>query len=163
MIPKILTNITYEELTIGQTATLIRSVTESDILLFAYMSGDINPAHLDQEYAKKTIFKDVIIHGMWSGSLISTLLGTKLPGPGTIYIKQDLHFLKPIYVSDEITVTVEVLEKKEKRKVILKCTCTNQHNDVVTLGIAEVIAPDQQINCGVPTLSEHIITKINQG
>lgn len=163
MTPKILTNITYEELSIGQTATLIKSVTEADILLFAYMSGDVNPAHLDPEYAKTTIFKDVIMHGMWSASLISTVLGTKLPGPGAIYLKQDLQFLKPIYIGDKITVTVEVVEKKERRKVILKCTCTNQHNNIVTSGMAEIIAPDQQINCSVPILSEHIITKTNQG
>lgn len=142
----LLTNITYDELETGQQVQLIKPLTEKDIALFGFMSGDINPAHFDREYAQDTIFKDVIAHGMWSGSLISTVLGTKLPGPGTIYLNQSLKFTRPVYIGDEITVTVTVAEKKEKNRVVLECKCTNQHNEVVTSGTAEVIAPTTKVS-----------------
>jgi len=138
-------NITYDEIYPGQTVEMVRNLTKKDIALFGYMSGDVNPAHFDKEYAKDTIFKDVIAHGMWSGSLISAVLGTQLPGPGTIYLNQNLKFAGPIYVGDQITVKVTVLEKKEKNKVVLECKCINQDNKVVTMGTAEVIAPTKKI------------------
>ena len=91
-------NITYDELSIGQSARLLRTLTLEDIQAFAAVSGDTNPAHLDPEYANDTMFHGVIAHGMWGGALISALLGTKFPGPGTIYLQQDLHFSKPVRI-----------------------------------------------------------------
>lgn len=85
-------NRVFDELFVGEAASLIRLVKPDDIKLFAAMSGDVNPAHLDAQYAANDIFGHVVIHGMWTGGLISTLLGTELPGPGTIYLGQDLHF-----------------------------------------------------------------------
>ena len=123
------------------------------------MSGDVNPAHFNREYAKNTMFKDVIAHGMWSGSLISTVLGTQLPGPGTIYLSQSLKFSRPVYIGDEITVTVTVLEKKEKNRLVLECKCTNQKNEIVTSGTAEVIAPSEKLSIDVPKLTSPIVIR----
>ena len=150
---KMINNITYDELYVGQQASLTRTLSEKDIAIFGYMTGDVNPAHFDREYAKNTIFKDVIAHGMWSGSLISTVLGTRLPGPGTIYLNQSFKFRRPVYLGDEITVSVTVTEKKEKHHVVLECVCTNQRHEVVTSGIAEVIAPIETITSPVIDLS----------
>lgn len=149
---RILSNITYDEMTVGQQVELKKSLTEADITLFGYMSGDVNPAHFNRDYAEKTIFKDVIAHGMWSGSLISTVLGTQLPGPGTIYLNQTLKFSRPVYIGDEITVQVTVLEKKDKNRVVLDCKCLNQKDEVVTSGTAEVIAPIEKVSVPAPKL-----------
>ncbi|MBU3654557.1 MAG: enoyl-CoA hydratase, partial [Limnohabitans sp.] len=105
-------NVTYDELTVGQSAHLQRTLTLADIQAFAAVSGDTNPAHLDPEYANDTLFHGVIAHGMWGGSLISALLGTEFPGPGTIYVHQDLDFLKPVRVGDTLTVKVTVVTKE---------------------------------------------------
>ena len=102
-------NITYDELSIGQSARLLRTLTLEDIQAFAAVSGDTNPAHLDPEYANDTMFHGVIAHGMWGGALISALLGTKFPGPGTIYLQQDLHFSKPVRIGDTLAVVATVL------------------------------------------------------
>ena len=85
-------NRTFDEIKVGDSARLVRTLTKDDINIFAAMSGDVNPAHMDEEYARSDLFHKIIAHGMWSGSLISTLLGTKLPGPGTIYLGQTLTF-----------------------------------------------------------------------
>lgn len=97
-------NVTYDELSVGQSARLIRTLTEADIQAFAAVSGDTNPAHLNAEYANDTAFHGVIAHGMWGGALISALLGTQFPGPGTIYMEQNLHFTKPVRIGDTLTV-----------------------------------------------------------
>ena len=97
-------NYTFDEISIGQSARLVRGLTLADIEAFAAVSGDTNPAHLDPEYANDTLFHGVIAHGMWSGALISALLGTQFPGPGTIYQDQALHFVKPVRVGDTLTV-----------------------------------------------------------
>lgn len=152
MTKQTLTNITYDELTVGQLSTLVHTVKEQDIMLFGYMSGDVNPAHFDREYAKNTMFKDVIIQGMWTGSLISAVLGTQLPGPGTIYLEQSLKFTKPVYIGDTITITISVLEKQAKNRVVLDCKCTNQNEQVVTLGTATVIAPQTKVSVIRPQL-----------
>ena len=120
---------------------------ESDIAVFAIMSGDVNPMHVDAEFAKSDMFHQVIAHGMWGGALISTLLGTQLPGPGTIYLDQSLRFKKPVLLGDTITVSVKVTEKNEaKKRLLLDCRATNQAGDEVITGIAEVIAPMQKIS-----------------
>ena len=136
----------FDEINVGDCAALERTLTEQDITLFAVMSGDINPAHVDPEYAMGSRFREVIGHGMWSGALISTVLGTEFPGPGTIYLGQNLRFRRPVKVGDTITVKVTAREKDaEKGKVILDTECVNQDGEVVVLGTAEVIAPKEKI------------------
>ena len=139
-------NQTFDEITIGATASLIRTLTWDDIRLFAVMSGDVNPAHVDAEFAESDFFHKIIAHGMWGGALISTLLGTKLPGPGTIYLGQTLRFKRPVTLGDTITVTVTVTAKDaERHRITFECRCTNQHGEVVISGSAEVIAPTEKI------------------
>lgn len=138
-------NKTYDEIEPGDSSTLSRTLTKRDIQLFAYMSGDINPAHLDEEYAHSSMFRELIAHGMWGGSLISTVIGTQLPGPGAIYLEQSLKFTKPVGIGDTINVTVTVKEKRNKNRVLLSCTCTDQDDDTVISGEALVIAPNKKI------------------
>jgi phosphotransacetylase/acyl dehydratase len=140
-------NVTFDEIEIGRSAILTRMLNQEDISLFAIMSGDVNPAHVDSEYAKTDMFHKIIAHGMWGGALISTLLGTELPGPGTIYLNQSLKFLGPIGLGDTVTAVVTVVEKSaQKNHVVLECTITNQHGEPVISGRAEVIAPSEKIS-----------------
>lgn len=114
-----LENRTFDEIQIGDSASLTRTLTEKDIQVFAIMSGDINPAHVDVEFAHSDMFHKIIGHGMWSGALISTVLGTQLPGPGTIYLSQTIRFKKPVAIGDVLTVKVTAIEKKpEKNRII---------------------------------------------
>lgn len=106
MNPTYIENLTYDEIKVGDKATLVRTLQPSDIQLFAIMSGDVNPAHVDHEYAQSSLFREVIAHGMWGGALISTVLGTQFPGPGTLYVDQSLHFSRPVTLGDTITVTL---------------------------------------------------------
>jgi phosphotransacetylase/acyl dehydratase len=138
-------NRTYDEINAGDSATLVRTLTEQDIKLFAVMSGDINPAHVDPEYAMASRFREVIGHGMWSGALISTVLGTQFPGPGTIYLGQNLQFRRPVKVGDTVTVKVTVKEKGDKGHVSLDTECVNQDGELVVSGGAEVIAPKEKV------------------
>lgn len=139
-------NKTFEEVKLGDSATYSRALTQDDIILFAKVSGDVNPAHLDPEYAKTTHFKQVIGHGMWTAALISTVLGTQLPGPGTIYLSQSLKFLKPVFIGDNITVKVTVVKKYIRKPVlILAAKCTNQHEKIVLTGFAKVLAPTVKV------------------
>jgi len=139
-------NQTFDEIQIGESASLVRTLTREDIELFAVMSGDINPAHVDEEYARSDMFHKIIAHGMWGGSLISAVLGTKLPGPGAIYLGQTLHFHHPIAIGDMITVTVTVTSKKaDGHLVSFDCQCVNQRGEVVISGCAEVIAPTTKV------------------
>jgi len=105
-------NRTFDEIKLGDTASLVRTLSREDIDLFAIISGDVNPAHVDEEYAKSDVFHTIIGHGMWGASLISTLLGTRLPGPGTMYLGQTLCFHHPVTVGDTIMVTVTVTAKE---------------------------------------------------
>jgi phosphate acetyltransferase len=135
-------NVLYDEITVGQSARLMRTLTVEDIQAFAAVSGDTNPAHLDPEYANDTLFHGVIAHGMWGGALISALLGTEFPGPGTIYLQQDLHFTKPVRIGDTLTVTVSVTAKDDvKKRVDLDCLVINQQAERVLYGTARVLAP----------------------
>ncbi|MFS2021149.1 MaoC/PaaZ C-terminal domain-containing protein, partial [Massilia sp. CT11-108] len=141
-----ISNRTFDELKVGDSASLARTLTRADIELFAVMSGDVNPAHLDEEYARSSMFHEVIAHGMWSGALISTVLGTQLPGPGTIYLCQSLRFLKPVGLGDTVTVLLTVARlDPDKHRVTLDCTVTNQHGQQVASGTAEVIAPAEKV------------------
>ena len=142
-----LVNRTFDELAVGETASLVRLVKADDVKLFAAESGDVNPAHLDPHYAATDIFGHIVIHGMWTAGLISTLLGTKLPGPGTIYLDQNLHFRKPVAPGDTITANVTVREKRSEKSIILFDTCcTNQRGEEVLTGIATVIAPAKKLS-----------------
>ena len=139
-------NRTFAEIQLGETASLVRRLRKEDIDLFAVMSGDVNPAHVDEEYAKSDLFHQLIAHGMWGASLISTLLGTKLPGPGSVYLEQTLSFRHPVSIGDTITVTVTVTAKEaEQHRVILDCACTNQRGEVVINGSATVMAPTEKV------------------
>ncbi|MEZ0167738.1 MaoC/PaaZ C-terminal domain-containing protein [Microvirga sp. TS319] len=139
-------NRTFDELRIGDTASITRTLTFKDIELFAVMSGDINPAHVDPEFAKSDMFHRVVAHGMWGGALISTVLGTKLPGPGTIYLAQTLYFRKPVILDDTVSVIVKVAQKSDHdHRVSLECTALNQRGEVVIEGVADVIAPVEKV------------------
>ena len=139
-------NVTFDEITLGQSARLLRTLTLADIQAFAAVSGDTNPAHLDAKYANDTLFHGVIAHGMWGGALISALLGTQFPGPGTIYLDQVLHFTKPVRVGDTLTVTATVVSKDEaKKSVELDCQVLNQKGERVLHGTARVLAPTEKV------------------
>ncbi|KAB2896602.1 MAG: bifunctional enoyl-CoA hydratase/phosphate acetyltransferase, partial [Burkholderiaceae bacterium] len=141
-----LENLTYDELQVGQSARLLRTLTQADIQAFAAVSGDTNPAHLNPEYANATLFHGVIAHGMWGGALISALLGTQFPGPGTIYLEQNLHFTKPVRIGDTLTVTATVASKDDaKKRIELDCEVTNQKGERVLHGTARVIPPTQKV------------------
>ncbi len=142
-----ISNVVYDDIRIGQSASETRTLTQTDIQAFATISGDVNPAHLDQEYAEHTLFHGVIAHGMWGGALISTILGTKLPGPGTIYLEQNLHFVKPVRIGDTLTITATVVAKDDdKKRVTLDCEIINQKGLKVVYGNALVIAPTERVN-----------------
>jgi len=133
---------TIEKLKLGDTAQFSKTVSETDIYLFAGITGDFNPAHVDEEYAKSTFFKTRIAHGILSAGFISTILGTKLPGPGTVYMRQELNFLAPVRIGDTITAHAEVIEIiPEKNRVKLKTYCVNQAGATVLDGEAMVSPP----------------------
>jgi len=152
-------NKTFDEIKVGQTAEIIRTLERKDIELFAALSGDTTPAQFDQELAKSDQFDRVIAHGMWGGTLISTILGTELPGPGMIYLYQTLNFLNPVMLGDRVTVRVKVREKKpENKHLVLDCECINQAGELVIKGEAEVIAPAEKIRrprVGLPEVHLH--------
>ncbi|HPC39056.1 MAG: MaoC family dehydratase [Spirochaetota bacterium] len=134
--------LTIDMLTLGQTESFRKTISESDVYLFAGVTGDMNPAHIDEVYANSTKFGKRIVHGLLVSSFISTVLGTKLPGPGTIYISQSLAFKAPVYIGDTIEAKVTVKEIiKEKNRVILTTEVYNQNNDLVVSGEAMVLAP----------------------
>ena len=153
-----ISNYTYSEITIGQTATYSKLIEERDVQLFAAVSGDVNPVHLDAEFAATTQFKNRIAHGMLSGAVISAAIAMELPGPGTIYLGQTLRFRAPVELDDTITVKLEVVDKKDKRNfVTLECKVYNQHDKLVVSGSAEVMAPKEKISLQAPVLpSVHI-------
>lgn len=150
-----LENKTFDEIQVGDSDSLTRTLTEKDIQLFAILSGDINPAHVDVEYAQSDLFHKIVGHGMWSAALISTVLGTQLPGPGTIYVGQTVRFRKPVAIGDTLTVTVTAKEKiPEKNRIIFDCECTNQDDVCVMQGTAEVVAPSKKIRRAKTVLPE---------
>ena len=156
-------NLTYDEIAVGDTATLTRTLRPEDIQMFAIMSGDINPAHVDPEYAHSSMFHEVIAHGMWGGALISTVLGTQFPGPGTIYIDQTLHFSRPVRVGDTLSVKVSCQRKFDhNRHMILDCICTNQDGHKVIAGTAEVLAPTEKIKRHKADLPEFRLAESRQ-
>ena len=144
--PRIIENRTFDEISVGDAAQVVRTFTNEDIELFASVSGDVNPTHLDRDYAEETMFHGVVAHGMLGGSMFSTVLGTLLPGPGTIFVGQDLHFRGPVKPGDTLTAKVVVrATHPEKKRVVLDCLCTNQDGEAVICGNAEVIAPTEKV------------------
>ncbi len=139
-------NQTFDEILIGQSAKIKRTLSRRDLELFAVVSGDRNPLILDNEFAKTDMFGSTIANGMWGGSLIVAVLGTKLPGPGTILLDETLKFRAPVRVGDALSVMVRVREKKVKgHRITFDCQCTNQHGVIVIEGEARVIAPTEKI------------------
>lgn len=128
-------------LTVGDSTSLSKTIREVDVTVYAAISLDANPIHLDEEYARATPFGSRIAQGMLSAGLISACIGTRLPGPGSIYLSQDLSFRKPVYLDDTITATVEVAALENKGRVRLRTTCTNQRGELVLDGEAVVLPP----------------------
>lgn len=155
-------NRTFEEIAVGDTAAIERTLTAEDIQLFAVMSGDVNPQHLDPDFAASTRFHGVIAHGMWGAALISAVLGTRLPGPGTIYLSQTLKFLAPVHIGDTLTIRVTVRSRDEARKeLVLDCSCTDQAGQCAIQGEALVLAPVEKIVRPRATLPEVRLTRGN--
>jgi phosphotransacetylase/acyl dehydratase len=143
---EVIENRTFDEIRVGDEAYLEKRLTMEDIKLFAIMSGDVNPAHVDDDFAKSSRFQEVIAHGMWGGALISTVLGTQLPGPGTVYLGQTLRFKAPVRLGDVLKVSVKVLEKDQgHHQITFACHCQNQRGDTVIEGEARVLAPTKKI------------------
>ena len=157
-----LENHPFDTIGIGDGASLVRRVTNRDIQLFAAVSGDVNPAHVDALYAKSSHFHGIIAHGMLGASLISTLLGTRFPGPGTIYLGQSLKFLKPVRVGDTLTVTVAVSALDPVRhRLVLTTTCVNQSGETVIAGEAEVMAPLEKLRIRRTELPDPLLADKN--
>lgn len=148
-----LSNYTYDEITLGQKASYTKEIQEKDIQLFAAVSGDVNPVHLDAEFAAGTPFKERIAHGMLTGAIISAALALELPGPGTIYLGQTLRFRLPVKIGDTVTVQLEVTDKRDDKKfVTLDCKAVNQAGKTVASGIAEVMAPAEKMSIPRPAV-----------
>jgi 3-hydroxybutyryl-CoA dehydratase len=135
---------TIEELDVGDSEEFSKTVSESDIYLFAGVTGDCNPAHINEQFAARTFFKTRIAHGLLTAGFVSTVIGCKLPGPGTIYIKQELNFRAPVRIGDTITARAEIIEiTPEKNRIRLKTIAVNQDGTVVLDGEAVVSPPKQ--------------------
>ncbi|WP_029011010.1 MaoC family dehydratase [Azospirillum halopraeferens] len=132
-----------EDLSVGMTASYAKTVTEADIVLYAGISGDTNPVHLNQEYASGTMFQGRIAHGMLTAGFISAVLGTKLPGPGCIYMSQSLKFKAPVRIGDTVTARATVTEIiAEKRRVVMRTVCSTG-DTVVLEGEALLMVPSR--------------------
>lgn len=130
----------YKDFKIGMEASISKTITETDVILYSGLSLDTNPLHINNEYAKKTFFKKKIVHGMFSAGLISAVLGTRLPGEGSIYLEQYLNFIKPVFINDTITATVKIIELQNEKKIILLSTvCTNQKEEIILQGQAKIL------------------------
>lgn len=133
---------TIDTIKIGDSATFTKTVTEADVVNFAGICGDFNPAHVNDEEAKKGMFGRRIAHGMLSAGFISTVLGTELPGTGTIYMGQELRFVKPVFFGDTVTATCTVIERnEEKNRLKMETIVTNQDGERVITGFATVMPP----------------------
>ena len=139
-------NRTFDEIAVGDCATLVRTLRPDDIQMFAIMSGDMNPTHVDPEYARSSSFREVVAHGMWGGVLISNVLGTQFPGPGTVYVDQTLHFERAVRVGDTLTVKIVCQRKFDhNHHILFDCLATNQEGQKVIQGTAEVLAPLEKV------------------
>lgn len=139
--------LTIDAIAIGDSAQITRRVTDDDIASFVDAVGDYNPVHADREYAATTVFKEPIAPGIWTAGLLSAVIGTRLPGPGAIYISQDLRFLKPVKAGDAISARVEVVDvQREKNRIRLRTVCTNQRAEDVLTGEAVVMPSRTRID-----------------
>ena len=137
--------LSIDEIKVGDQACIQKTMTEADVILFAGVSTDQNPAHINDEYAKGTMFKKRIVHGAMTSSLVSAVLGMKLPGAGTIYMSQTSKFMAPVYIGDTITAIVEAKElNKEKNRIVFRTYCQNQEGKIVMDGEALVMPPKKQ-------------------
>lgn len=127
-----------EVVRIGDKASYTKVFDKNDVQLFAELTGDFNPVHFDEEYAKQTIFKKPIVHGPLVITIITTLFANKIPGPGSVYLSHEVKYFNPVYYGDEITGTVEVIDINEKQHVFIKTTCTNQKGDIILDGVARL-------------------------
>lgn len=135
-------SLSIQELSIGDSSEIKKLFSEQDVMDFAEITTDRNPAHIDKDYASKTMFKKQIVHGMFVGSLFSAIFGVQMPGLGSIYIKQSLKFTKPVYFGDEITAKVVVKELKyDRNRVVFDCVAVNQNDETVIVGEAEIMPP----------------------
>ncbi len=140
-----ITNLTFNEIEIGDNAEYTRLITNQEVEAFAAISGDHNPIHLDPEYAASTAFGECIAHGMLTGALISAAIAMQLPGPGSVYLNQSIQFRAPVFLGDTLTVTLTVTEKHAKRPwITLQCEVTNQEGKAVARGEAQVAAPTEK-------------------
>ena len=131
-----------DQFNIGDSAEFTKTITEYDVYQYAGVTGDFNPVHINEVYAKETFFKKRIAHGMLAGGLISAVLGTSLPGPGSVYLRQELNFTAPVYFGDTVTAKVEIVDiNTGKKRITLKTTCTNQDDKVVVDGEAIISLP----------------------
>jgi len=138
-------NRTFDEIRVGDTASLVKTVTKEDIDLYGAVSGDANPVHFDEEFARAGRFEGITAHSMLAAGLFSNLLGNRLPGSGTTYLRQDLNFRRPVLAGDTVTVSVTAREKHPADKTVLfDCACVNQDGETVLAGTAEVIAPQEK-------------------
>ncbi len=154
MVTEFIENHPYEELRVGQSAELQRTLTRDDIVLFGKVSGDLNPTHVDAEYARGSATGAITGHSLWSSGLISSLLGNLLPGPGTVYRKQDMQFHRPVVLDDTVTARIKVREKGDNNRVVFDCDVVNQRGETVMTGLAEVIAPSEKISVPKAELPE---------
>ena len=138
-------NRTFDEIQIGQTAELERTLTRDDVALFGKVSGDLNPIHTDAAYAVESGARGVVGHSLWATSLISSLLGNVLPGPGTVYVSQDSNFHRAVDLGDTLTARIRVRERREGRVVLFDCEVRNQRHEPVMDGVAQVVAPAERI------------------
>ncbi|ATE59522.1 bifunctional enoyl-CoA hydratase/phosphate acetyltransferase [Thauera sinica] len=143
---KYLENRTFDEIRVGDSAQLLRTLTPDDIHLFALISGDLNPTHTDPDFARSSPARQVVGHSMWGSALISSLLGNEFPGPGSTYVSQSLNFHRPITIGDSLAVTLTCREKRpDGRHVVFSCEATNRAGLLVMDGVAVVAAPEGKI------------------
>ena len=136
---------TRATLQVGDTGSFSKTISERDVFEFADASGDFNPLHIDEEYAKRTVFGHRIAHGILTAGIISTVLGGEIPGVGTIFVELHIKFLKPVYFGDTVTATGTVVEIINLKRVRLMVSCHNQHGDDVAMGNAIVIPPKDTV------------------
>lgn len=149
----------YDEIQLGQTAELARTLTRDDIALFGKVSGDLNPTHFDDEFARDTELGGITGHSLWGTGLISSLLGNVLPGPGTVYRRQDVEFFRPIALGDTVTARVTVREKKAGNLVVFDCVIRDEKGESVLGGTAEVKAPSEKVTVPVSELPDVRVTR----
>lgn len=153
--PLVIRNRIFDDIVVGESACMERTLTQQDLELFAVLSGDIIPQHLDAEFAAASRFHGVIAHGMWGAALISAVLGTRLPGPGTVYLGQTLQFLAPVRLGDTLRISVVVTARDPaSRRLTLACSCRNQHGVAAIEGAATVLAPTDRVERPSPMLPE---------